>query len=107
MNSATAIASQPLSSNRDALADGHPYQVIELPVASLAPDPVQPRKEFREKSIRELAASIEQHGLLQPLLVRPMLGPDSRGRYWIVAGERRYRAALMLGLKQLACRIQP
>src|SRR5207244_11015499 len=68
--------------------DGDPGQVIEVPVTALAPDPVQPRKDFREKSIRELAASIDQHGLLQPLLVRPMLGPDSRGRYWIVAGGR-------------------
>jgi ParB family chromosome partitioning protein len=88
-------------------AAGEAGQVVELPVAALAPDPVQPRKDFRERSIRELAASIEQHGLLQPLLVRPMLGPDSRGRYWIVAGERRYRAALMLGLETLPCRIQP
>lgn len=83
-------------------------RVIRLiPVADLEPDPFQPRKEFRERSIRELAASIERHGLLQPLVVRPRQGPNSAGKYWIVAGERRYRAAKLLGLETLPCQIQP
>jgi ParB family transcriptional regulator, chromosome partitioning protein len=79
----------------------------ELSVAHLEPDPFQPRQEFDEESIRELAASIEQHGLLQPLLVRPRQGPGSEARYWIVAGERRWRAAQLLGLTQVPCRVQP
>ncbi|HTE20229.1 MAG TPA: CheR family methyltransferase, partial [Armatimonadota bacterium] len=81
--------------------------VVEIPIRDLEPDPFQPRKEFRERAVRELADSIEQHGILQPLLVRPMQGPNSRGRYWIVAGERRYRASKLLALETLPCRIRP
>lgn len=81
--------------------------IHRVPVADLEPDPFQPRKEFREQSIRELADSIDRHGLLQPLVVRPRQGPNSAGKYWIVAGERRYRAAKLLGLETLPCQIQP
>lgn len=81
--------------------------LVEIPVESLQPDPFQPRLVFKDETVRELARSIEQHGMLQPLLVRPMQGPDSQGRYWIVAGERRYRAAQLLGMKTLPCRIRP
>jgi ParB family chromosome partitioning protein len=81
--------------------------LIEIPIERLAPDPFQPRTHFTEETIRELADSIHQHGLLQPLLVRPMQGLNSRGRYWIVGGERRYRAAQLLGMKALPCRVQP
>jgi ParB family chromosome partitioning protein len=77
-----------------------------LPVAALMPDPNQPRQRFREDSLRQLAASIEQHGVLQPLLVRPVPGPEGEDRYQIVAGERRYRAARLLGLKTLPCQVQ-
>jgi ParB/RepB/Spo0J family partition protein len=79
---------------------------VEIPLGDLEPDPFQPRKEFPEGSLRQLAASIEHHGLLQPLLVRPRQGPGSEGKYWIVAGERRYRAAKLLGLESLPCRVQ-
>jgi ParB family chromosome partitioning protein len=82
-------------------------QVWDIPIVNLTPDPFQPRKEFHENSIRELADSIAQHGLLQPLLVRPMQGPNSRGKYWIVAGERRYRAAQKLLMETLPCRVRP
>src|SRR4051812_7202750 len=80
--------------------------VLEIPVARLAPDPFQPRTTFTERAIRELSESILQHGILQPLLVRPMQGPGSRDRFWIVAGERRYRAAQLLGMATLPCRIR-
>jgi len=80
--------------------------IQQLPVSSLAPDPFQPRLEFKDAALQELANSISLHGILTPLLVRPMQGPGSRGRYWIVAGERRYRAAQQLGLKSLPCRIR-
>jgi ParB family chromosome partitioning protein len=81
--------------------------IVNVLLTNLEPDPFQPRKEFNEKSIRELAGSIEQHGLLQPLIVRPRQGPNSAGKYWIVAGERRFRAAHLLGLEVLPCRVQP
>src|SRR5205085_9250699 len=81
--------------------------VVEIPLERLAPDPFQPRTTFAERAIQNLADSILQHGVLQPLLVRPMQGPDSRDRYWIVAGERRYRAAQILGMESLPCCIRP
>lgn len=81
--------------------------IIEIPLVDLEPDPFQPRKEMDKSKIRELADSIEQHGLLQPLIVRPRQGPNSKGKYWIVGGERRFRAAQMLGMDSLPCRVQP
>lgn len=67
---------------------------VELNINELEPNRGQPRKEFREEAMRELADSIAQHGVLQPLLVRPLLS----GGYQIVAGERRWRASRMAGL---------
>ncbi|MBR5502012.1 MAG: ParB/RepB/Spo0J family partition protein [Oscillospiraceae bacterium] len=66
----------------------------ELPIAELSPDRAQPRKVFDEDALGELANSIRQHGVLQPILVRPM----QDGSYRIVAGERRWRAARLAGL---------
>ena len=67
---------------------------VELNINKLEPNRGQPRKEFSEEAMRELADSIAQHGVLQPLLVRPLLS----GGYQIVAGERRWRASRMAGL---------
>lgn len=89
-----------------AAPDSSESLVVEIPISRLAPDPFQPRTAFNERTINELAASIDQHGILQPLLVRPMQGPDSQGRFWIVAGERRYRAAQTLGMVTLPCRVR-
>ena len=66
----------------------------ELPIAELQPDRAQPRKVFDEDALSELANSIRQHGVLQPILVRPI----QDGSYRIVAGERRWRAARLAGL---------
>jgi ParB family chromosome partitioning protein len=62
-----------------------------LPVAVLKPNPLQPRKHFDQKELDELAASIREKGMLQPILVRPVAG--AADSYEIVAGERRWRAA--------------
>lgn len=70
---------------------------VTLKISELQPNRHQPRKEFDEKSLAELADSISQHGILQPLLVRPLLD----GGYQIVAGERRFRAARMAGLTEV------
>lgn len=67
--------------------------VHTIPVASILPNPLQPRKEFSEAELEELVSSIRENGLLQPLLVRPS-GPD---RYELVAGERRFRSIQRLG----------
>lgn len=71
-----------------------------LALDDIRPNPAQPRREFGEKALEELAASIRSQGLLQPLLVRP-LGPSAPGKYEIVAGERRWRASRMAGLTEV------
>ncbi len=68
-----------------------------LPLTSLVPNPLQPRKEFQKEELQELANSISEHGLIQPILVRPV----SIDTYEIVAGERRYRAAKLIKLNQV------
>jgi len=68
-----------------------------VPLASLKPNPAQPRKTFPASSIAELADSIRQHRLLQPILAEP----SSDGEYIIVAGERRFRAAVRAGLTEV------
>ena len=65
--------------------------VQSLGVADLEPSPFQPRRSMDEEALNELAASISQRGILQPLLVRPK--PGAEGQYQIIAGERRWRAA--------------
>jgi ParB family transcriptional regulator, chromosome partitioning protein len=66
----------------------------ELPMDSIVPNPFQPRSEFDDAGIASLADSIEQVGVLQPVLVRP----DGAGAYQLIAGERRWRAAQQAGL---------
>ncbi len=70
-----------------------------LRISEIEPNRDQPRKYFSEESITALADSIREHGILQPILVRPLL--DSAGSYQIVAGERRWRAACRLGLNEV------
>lgn len=71
--------------------------VSEVPVSALKPNPQQPRRDFDETALQELADSIRQKGVLQPVLAEP--GPD--GTYVIVAGERRVRAARLAGLEKV------
>ncbi|MBG9793026.1 stage 0 sporulation protein J [Paenibacillus dendritiformis] len=68
-------------------------KVTEVSLQQLRPNPYQPRKNFDEQSIQELAESIKQHGVIQPIIVRSVV----KG-YEIIAGERRYRASQLLGL---------
>ena len=68
-----------------------------LPINEIVPNKEQPRKTFDEAALGELADSISQHGVLQPLLVRPL----PMGGYQLVAGERRWRASRMAGLKEV------
>ena len=70
---------------------------VTIRLSEIEPNRNQPRKEFDEASLSELADSIAEHGLLQPILVRPL--PD--GGYQIVAGERRWRASRMAGLSEI------
>lgn len=68
-----------------------------LPINEIVPNKDQPRKTFDEGALNELADSIVQHGVLQPLLVRPL----PNGGYQLVAGERRWRASRKAGLKEV------
>lgn len=70
-------------------------QVLRIPLYKIMPNPYQPRKEFESEALAELADSIRQYGVLQPLLVAP--GPE--GNYILIAGERRLRASTMAGLE--------
>ncbi|MBS5874221.1 MAG: ParB/RepB/Spo0J family partition protein [Clostridiales bacterium] len=70
---------------------------VKLSLNEIEPNKDQPRKTFDEEALAELADSIAQHGVIQPLLVRPM--PD--GSYQLVAGERRWRAARRAGLSEV------
>ncbi len=79
---------------QNAVGDG---ETVSLPLAEIVPNRNQPRKQFDEQALTELADSIAQHGVLQPLLVRPL--PD--GSYQLVAGERRWRASGMAGLTEV------
>ena len=73
--------------------------LVEIPVAAIRPNPHQPRVHFDEETLGELAASIGQIGVLQPILVRPVdSGDDGDVRFELIAGERRWRAAGRVGL---------
>ena len=78
----------------DHLQKNTDVQVLPVPLSKIVPNPYQPRKEFESEALSELADSIRQYGVLQPLLVAP--GKD--GTYILIAGERRLRASIMAGL---------
>ncbi|MBV9012721.1 MAG: ParB/RepB/Spo0J family partition protein [Pseudonocardiales bacterium] len=93
--------------------DGHPdtstgrvagavYQ--EMPIEAIVPNPRQPRQVFDEETLAELAHSIREFGLLQPIVVRPVesaVGQSGTGRYELIMGERRWRAARQAGLDRI------
>ena len=72
-------------------------EVVTLKISQVEPNRRQPRRSFDDESLEELAESIRQHGVLQPILVRPQIF----GGYQIVAGERRYRASRLAGLTEI------
>ncbi|MEW6555498.1 MAG: ParB/RepB/Spo0J family partition protein [Actinomycetota bacterium] len=67
-----------------------------IPIDSISPNPAQPRRRFNEESLEELAASLKEHGLVQPIIVRP-----AGTGYEILVGERRWRAAKLAGAKSI------
>lgn len=71
----------------------------DIPMTEIFPNPDQPRKEFDPDKLAELAESIKNYGVLEPIVVTPR-----EGRYMIIAGERRYRAAALAGLKAIPAR---
>ena len=71
--------------------------MLEVAIEHIAPNPYQPRRTFNEASIEELARSVAEHGIVQPLVVTR----TSEGRYRLIAGERRFRAAKKAGLRKV------
>jgi ParB family chromosome partitioning protein len=76
-----------------------PSEISKLPVKMIVPNPVQPRRVFTEEELSDLAGSIRENGLLQPLVVRP--APGSSDRFELIAGERRLRAVTGLGWEKV------
>lgn len=74
------------------------FDAVDLYLYQIEPDINQPRKNFNENSLEELAISIKQHGVIQPILVKDI---DKGRKYQIIAGERRWRAAKMAGLEKI------
>jgi ParB family chromosome partitioning protein len=73
---------------------------LAIEIGRIVPDPAQPRKDFDEEGLRDLGASLKERGQLQPARVR---WDEALEKWVIIAGERRYRAALLVGLPTLAC----
>ena len=71
-------------------------EIVELDIDELRPNPYQPRTVFHEEQLQELASSIKEHGVFQPIIVKKSI----KG-YDIIAGERRYRASKLAGLKKI------
>ncbi len=74
-----------------------PGTVTEVAIGEIRPNPLQPRRQFAAASLEELAASIRQHGLLQPVVV----SRSPAGGYELIAGERRWRASRLAGLERI------
>lgn len=92
------------SSTGEILASSPSRGITRVPLSVLTPGPFQPRKVFAEDAINELAASLKQHGMVQPIVVRPK--PDAAGQYEIIAGERRWRAAQRVPMHEVPVVIQ-
>ncbi len=72
-------------------------ELIQVPITQVEPNKAQPRKTFEKDALDELASSIAQNGMLQPIIARPL----QNGQYQIVSGERRWRAARLAGLREV------
>jgi ParB family chromosome partitioning protein len=88
------------SVNIESITAEKPGEATKILLEQIDANPFQPRKHFREESLRELAESIKQHGILEPVLLR-----KNAGRYQIVSGERRVRAAKIAGLGEIEARV--
>ncbi len=86
-----------LGKGLDALIPEKGTEVVELDIGRIRPGSEQPRKVFRQEGLRELAASIREKGVLQPVIV----ARASDGSFSLVAGERRMRAAELAGLRKI------
>jgi len=88
------------SVNIESFTAEKPGEATKILLEQIDANPYQPRKHFKEDSLHELAESIKQHGILEPILLR-----KNAGRYQIVSGERRVRAAKLAGLNEIEARV--
>ena len=72
-------------------------EVVQLYLDDIIPNRFQPREIFDERALKELAVSIREHGVIQPIIVRSV----ANGKYEIIAGERRYKASALAGLTKI------
>ena len=86
-----------LNNSLESTTESSETKITELPISMVDPKSDQPRKSFDKDALEELAKSIEENGLLQPILVREY----GNGRYQIIAGERRFRASKIAGLSEI------
>jgi len=93
-----AVSASPHFTGAGEPSDPHTLGYRPLPIAHIAPNPFQPRKEFHPQDLADLESSMRSQGLLQPITVRP--APNHRG-YELIAGERRLRAATRLGWREI------
>ncbi len=82
------------------VTDSRGAEARKIAVASIAPNPFQPRREFSEEELEELSSSIRENGLLQPIAVRPA-PPGGAAAWELIAGERRWRAVMRLGWEEV------
>ena len=92
------IGTPSVATRPDAIESGD--RVHQINLANIVPSALQPRKDFAREALQELIDSIRQHGIIQPLIVRPATGPRAR-RFELIAGERRWRAAQEIGLTEV------
>jgi len=97
------IAEKSITGEQQAAADKKMDNSID--VMKIEPNPFQPRKVFDETELEQLAQSLQSHGLLFPIAVRQVGEPHQSERYQIIAGERRFRAALRLGWREIPVQI--
>jgi len=92
------VSRETLKNDKNLEKDSEGNMVKNISISLIDPNKDQPRKRFDEEPLNELASSIKMHGVLQPILV-----VEKNGRYLIVAGERRFRASKIAGLKEMPC----
>ena len=73
--------------------------VQKINISQIVPNPSQPRKNFRDEDLKELSSSIKNQGLIQPIIVKPIID----NQFQIIAGERRWRACQLIGLHEIDC----
>ena len=93
----SAAVKQESAIEKNSLSQDTPQGFLMIPIDQIIPNQDQPRQEFAPEAIEELAASIKEKGILQPVLVKKM----EANQYMLICGERRYRASLLCGLNQI------